>query len=281
MTTSMPPTGKEPEDAEQDRPSWPVIVSVTLLCLAVVASGWGVARLTLVGNGPEAAAENGETADAAPGAQEPLLTAGDVDPEDADAFLELAAQELRAAPAFHISYTQYQDGREVGSGWSRHGPEADTAFEHHYKTGTGVRVFRYDLPEAGFMMTAQKGLSGMTLLDQPTEADRRLCSVDFVLATMDDLADTADNLELVGAEEITLPESTRGTSGSEHTTHRYTGTFSALKGGYETMTGRNTLARVVGAEFDLWVDEEGHPRRLSYTSPEGAGETFDYHAVPT
>lgn len=272
MSTSMPSTGQEPEDQGPRRPNWLLSLLVALACLAVVASGWSVARLTLGESAPEAA-EN------PPEARPPRGEAVDADPADPEVFLASAAQELRAAPSFHISYTQSVGGDQAGHGWARHEPGSDTAFEHHFETASGIRVYRYDLPGTGLMMTAEKGLPGMTVLDPPSEADRRLCSVEFVLATLDDLVDSATDLELVGTEEIDLPEGVLGIQASTHTAHRYTGTFRSQAGDYQPETGRNTLTRIAGAEFDLWVDEEGHPRRLSYTSPNGFGETYDYHSL--
>ncbi|MBE1459563.1 hypothetical protein H4W79_003777 [Nocardiopsis terrae] len=267
----MPSTGQEPEDEGPVQPNWLLSLLVALVCLAVVVSGWSVARLTL--GGTEPAAEEDDPP------QAPQTSAAEADPRDAEAFLGLAARELREAPSFHISYTQSMDGEETGHGWARHEPDADTAFEHFFRTASGVRVHRYDLPGTGLMMTAEKGLSGMTVLDPPSEADLRLCSVEFALATLDELADSAEDLKLVGTEELTLPAGTEGVAAGTHTTYRYTGTFPAPVGGYEPETGRNTLTRLAGAEFDLWVDEDGHPRRLGFTSPEGVGATYDYHAL--
>lgn len=275
MSTSLPSTGQETEDEGPGRPNWLLSLLVALACLAVVASGWGVARLTLDGSEPLPAAE-----DPPPETRPPLVRAVDADPTDAEVFLELAAQELRAAPSFHISYTQSVEGQKTAHGWARLEPDSDTAFEHYFKTASGVRVFRYDLPGTGFIMSAEKGLPGMTVLDSPSAADRRLCSVEFALGPLEELVDSATGLEMAGTEEIELPEGSRGVQASTHTTHRYTGTFRTAAGDYQPETGRNTLTPVAEAEFELWVDAEGHPRRLSYTSPEGFGETYDYHPLP-
>ncbi|WP_017589274.1 hypothetical protein [Nocardiopsis ganjiahuensis] len=269
----MPPTRQESEDQGPVRPHWLLSLIMALACLAVVASGWSVARLTLGEGTPPPPAED------RPEVRPPSVRAVDLDPADAELFLELAAQELRTAPAFHMSYTQSVDGDEAGHGWARHRPGSDTAFEHYFRTASGVQVYRYDLPGAGFTMTAEKGMSGMTVLESPSEADRRLCSAEFVLGFLDDLVDSATGVELVGTEEITLSEGVWGSRSSTHTTHRYTGTFESLAGGYQQETGHNTLTRITDADFDLWVDEQGHPRRLSYTSPDGFGETYDYHAL--
>ncbi|GAA1466321.1 hypothetical protein [Nocardiopsis exhalans] len=276
MPTSLPSTGEEPKAEGPGRSHWLLSLLLALVGLAVVASGWGVAKMTLDGGQPDPAVE-----DSPPQTRPPLIRAVDADPTDPEEFLELAAQELRAAPSFHISYTQSVEGRGIAHGWARHEPDSDTAFEHYFKTDSGVRVYRYDLPGTGFIMSAEKGLPGMTVLDSPSEADRRLCSVEFVLGPLDELTGSAADLEMTGTEEIELPEGSRGVQASTHTTHRYTGTFQTLAGDYQPDTGRNTLTRIAEAEFELWVDEDGHPRRLSYTSPEGFGETYDYHPLTT
>jgi hypothetical protein len=275
VSTSMPSTGQEPEYQGPMRPDWLLSLLVALACMAVVASGWGVARLTLSESSPAPVAEN------PPEARPPRVRAGEVDPADAERFLELAAQELRAAPSFHISYTQSVGGEQAGRGWARYQPGSDTDFEHYFTTVTGIRVYRYDLTGTGFIMTAEKGLPGMTVLDPPSEADLRLCSVEFALATLDELAESATDLELAGTEEIDLPEGVRDVGPSTYTTYRYTGTFQSLAGDYQPDTGRNTLTPVSDAEFVLWVDEDGHPRRLSYTAADGFGETYDYHSLNT
>lgn len=275
MSTSLPDTGEEPVSEGPVQHQWLLSLLMALVGLAVVASGWGVARLTLDG-GPPAPVPEGSPAETG----SPLIRAVDADPADPEAFLELAVQELRAAPSFHISYTQRVDGRERAYGWARHKPDSDTAFEHYFKTGSGIRVYRYDLPGTGFIMSAEKGLPGMTVLDPPSDADRRLCSVEFVLGPLEELTDSATGLEMAGTEEIELPEGARGVRASTHTAHRYTGTFRTLAGGYQPDSGRNTLTRIAEAEFELWVDEDGHPRRLSYTSPDGFGETYEYHPLP-
>ncbi|WP_234004021.1 hypothetical protein [Nocardiopsis sp. SBT366] len=274
MSTSMPSTEQELEEVP-GQPNWLLSLLVAVASLAVVASGWSVARLTLDG-------ESAVPPLADPvGVESPLVRAVDADPSDPEVFLESAVQKVRDAPAFHVSYTRTVEGEEPAQGWARHEPGSDTAFEHYFESSEGVRVHRYDLPGTGFMMTAEKGLPGMTVLTQPTEADRRLCSEEFVLGVLEDLVETATDLELVGSEKIDLPESTRGVGASTHTAYRYSGTFATEAGDYLLEPGRNSLVQVPEARFDLWVDEGGHPRRLSYTAPNGFGETYEYHPVET
>lgn len=273
VSTWMPFTDPEDQDTKV-RPDWPLTLFVIVACLAMVASGWGVARLTL-GNGSPGTLE-----ETTPQARPPRERSGDVEPADAEAFLEFAVQKLRRAPVLHVSYTQWSTNQETGHGWARGGDDLDAEFEHYFSTSTDVEVYRYELVGTGYLMTARNGSGGMRLLTSPTAADRRLCSAEFVVAPLDDLAETADDLELVGTEKLELSESPMGVPASTHTAHRYTGTSSVMMGGYDSTSGGNTLTRLPEVEFDLWIDEAGHPRRLDYRTPDGTGETYDYHAIP-
>ncbi|MFE9242437.1 hypothetical protein [Nocardiopsis sp. NPDC006938] len=273
MSTSLPSTEQEPEDTAPGRADWLLSLLVALACLATVASGWGVARLTL----DEDAAAPSATDPGGP--ESSVMRAVDADPSDPEVFLELAVREVRNAPAFHVSYTRTVGGEEPVRGWARHEPASDTTFEHYFESADGVRVYRYDLPGTGFMINADQGLPGMTVLDLPTRADQRLCSEEFVLGLLGDLVDTATGVELLGTEEVRLPESTREVGASTHTAYRYAGTFATVAGDYLPETGRNVLIEVPEARFDLWLDESGHPRRLAYTALNGFGETYDFHPV--
>lgn len=275
MSTSMPFTAP----AEQDppaRPDWPLTMLVVVAALAIIASGWGVSRSVLDSgsHGTPASVE-----EPSPQARPPREQPGAADPADAEAFLEGAAEELKASPSVQVSYTQHTQGRESGRGWARAGEDLDVEFEHYHRTGKDVEVFRYELAGTGYLMTAEKGLDGLTRLDPPTEADRWLCSVEFLLGTLDALVESAVGLELRGTEEVRLPRGPEGIPASTHTAHRYSGSFPASMGGYDADTGHNTLTHLPDAEFDLWVDEDGHPRRLSYETADGDGETYDYHAA--
>lgn len=275
MSTSMPFT--DPADqAPAQSPDWPMTLLVVAVCLTVIASGWGVSRLVLDGGSQGASTP---VDDPSPRARPPAERTEEADPADAEAVLEAAAQELRSSPSVQVSYAQYSQGTEAGRGWARAGEDLDVEFEHYHRTEEEVEVFRYELAGSGHLMTAEKGLNGLTLLDPPTEADLRLCSVDFLLATMDALVESAVGLELVETEEVRLPRGPEGVPASTHTAHRYSGNFPASMGGYDPDTGDNTLTRLPDAEFDLWIDEDGHPRRLSYETADGDGETYDYHAV--
>lgn len=273
MATWMPSTSSEDQDAK-GRPDWPLALLVIVACLAMIASGWGAARLTL-GNGPSTTVEG-----ATPQARPPRERPEEAGPTDAEASLELAAQELRRAPTVQVSYTQWSTGREIGHGWARGGDALDAEFEHYFSTSANVEVYRYELAGAGYLMTARSGRGGMRMLAAPTEVDRRLCSKEFVLTPWDELVESATGLEWVASEELELSEGPAGVPASTHTTYRYKGTFSTVMGGYEAASGDNTSTRLPEAEFDLWIDVQGHPRRLDYRTVDGTGETHDYHPVP-
>lgn len=270
MSTSMPFSGPEPAEDDPGRPNWPLALIVVLTCLAVIASGWIVARLTLEDDTVVPLAEPSEQA------RPPRERSGSVDPDDAEAFLALAARGLRDAPSLSVSYTQREEGEEAGRGWARRGVEAGVVFEHHFTTAEGVEVYRYELDDTGHLMTAERGMTGMSLLNPPSEADRRLCSIEFALSPLDDLVDSASDLVWEGREEITLPEGLDGSPEGSYTAYRYTGDFTAVMGGYEEESGHNTLTVLPKTEFSLWIDEEGYPRRLEYDTEEGFGETYDY-----
>ncbi|MBR8745138.1 hypothetical protein DSY14_26120 [Nocardiopsis sp. MG754419] len=267
----------EPEhQGPAGRSDWPLTVLVTVACLAVVVSGWGVSRLLLNGGPHDSPTPLEEPTQQA---RPPRERTGEPDPTDAEAFLEAAAEHLRGMPSLRVDYTQRRDGREAGRGWARVGDDLDVEFEHFHRTSSGVEVYRYELAGSGFLMVADQGLNGPTLLDPPTEADRLLSSVEFLLATLDALAETAESLETVGTEEVRLPNGTEDAAAGTQAAHRYSGTFTTRMGGYDAETGSNTLTRLSDAEFDLWIDEDGRPRRLSYDTADGVGETYDYHAA--
>ena len=269
VSTWMPFTDPQDEGTKEP-PDWPLTLFVLVACLVMVASGWGVARLTLA---------PGPVEETAPRERPLRERSGEVEPADAQAFLELASQELRLAPVLHVSYTQWSTDQETGHGWARGGDGLDAEFEHYFSTSTGVEVYRYELAGTGYLMTAREGSGGMRLLTSPTAADRRSCSAEFVVAPLDELIEAAEDVEFVGTEELALPESPAGEPASTYTTHRYAGSSSVMMSGYDSTSGDNTLTRLPRVEFELWVDEAGHPRRLHYRTADGTGKTYDYHAV--
>ncbi|OLT24633.1 hypothetical protein BJF83_06575 [Nocardiopsis sp. CNR-923] len=125
------------------------------------------------------------------------------------------------------------------------------------------------------VMTADVGVPGLVVLDPPEEADRYLCSNDFATAHLRAVLSTSTDLMFVERDRVEL-------SGAEesvaHDAYLYTGTFTSLRGGYDTATGDNTLTSVTGTEFRLWIDELGYPRRLVLRSRDGIGETHEFHS---
>ncbi|MFD6949243.1 MULTISPECIES: hypothetical protein [unclassified Nocardiopsis] len=267
---------------------------VVLVCLAVVASGWGVARLTVGGSlRPLGAAE-------APASPHPRDVSAGADPEDAGAYVEAAAELVEGSPAFHITFRVYdggsapRDGGEApvpgagdppaddaptgtgpytaGLGEAVYASGAEPEFDHTFTTEGGRSVYRYDMGGGQLMMTADRGLE---LLDPPSTADRYLCSPGFGAAKLREVLDTSTDLALTGLEEVRLE---RPGLRSTHSAYRYTGTFTAVLGGYDPEAGSNTLTTVEDAEFELWIDEGGYPRRLDYRAADGVGESYEYHS---
>jgi hypothetical protein len=234
---------------------------------------------------------------------------GEADPEDAEAYLEDAAELVEGSPAFHITFTVYDGEADPGEapepgggadpadgsadalpgapairsaaaagavtsgrGQATYDSGAEPEFDHYFSTVDGRSVYRYDVGGGQLMMTADRGLE---LLDPPSAADRYLCSRTYGSAKLREVLDTSTDLTLEGREEVGLewPE-----LHSTHSAYRYTGTFTAMLGGYDPGTGRNTLTAVEDAEFELWIDEQGYPRRLDYRAANGVGESYEYHS---
>ncbi|MFD3686934.1 hypothetical protein ACFWTE_19190 [Nocardiopsis sp. NPDC058631] len=337
---SIPHTsGSEtPHEEGGERPNWLVSVLVVVACLAVIASGWGVARLTVgsplrpleIADGPESRPP-----------RTGFSTSG-ADPEDAESYVAGAAALVEDSSAFHVTFTVHdgapalegpqspddradpaeqeaqggqeapevpeqerrepggvpvsgglsEGGRSVGTptfdgtpsgaavypdvaagrGRVMYDATAEPEFDHFFTTLEGQSVYRYDVGDGQLMMTADRGLK---LLDPPTEADGYLCSRGFGSAKLHEILDTGSDLSLVGSEEVELRWPGQRSS---HSAYLYTGTFSGKVGGYDTDSGANTLTLVRDARFELWIDEQGYPRRLDYRTPEGFGETYEYHS---
>jgi hypothetical protein len=334
---SIPRTSdsEDPPPEGGERPNWLVSVLVVVVCLAVIASGWGVARLTLgsplrpleVADGPESRPPR----TGAPSSE--------ADPEDAESYVAVAAGLVEDSAAFHITFTvddgsaapegsQASEGRErpdapeggegseapvqerraprvlpasggsaddarraagrpaawavpaapaypnVASGRGRvmYDATAEPEFDHFFTTTEGQSVYRYDVGDGQLMMTADRGLK---LLDPPSEADGYLCSRGFGSAKLHEILETSSDLALAGLEEVDLRWPGQR---STHSAYLYTGTFSAKVGGYDEDSGVNTLTLVPNAEFELWIDEQGYPRRLDYRAPGGFAESYEYHS---
>ncbi|WP_047871525.1 hypothetical protein [Nocardiopsis sp. RV163] len=281
------------------RPNWFVSLLMVLVCLAVVASGWAVARLVVgyplprldVAEGPESRPPRSGSARTA------------ADPEDAEAYLEAAVELLEESPAFHLTFTVHdgetdpRDAPDPGAGSADalpqppdHRPAATAApiasgrgqamydagaepeFDHYFSSTDGLSVYRYDVGGGQLMMTADRGLE---LLDPPSSADRYLCSRSYGSAKLREVLATSTDLALQGREQVSLewPELR-----STHSAYHYTGTFTAMLGGYDPESGRNTLTAVGEADFELWIDGQGYPRRLDYRTGSGVGESYEYHS---
>lgn len=280
-------TPEEPPSPSGGKPGWLLRVLVVLACLAVVASGWGVARLAIgdtqrpleADDGPESRPPRG-----GPGS-------GDAVPEDAEAYLSTSVELVESAPAFHMTFVVYDgvagsegsvttadsllgasESEEVGRGEAVYRAGAAPEFDHVFTTADDRSVYRYDMGGGRLMMTSGQGLK---LLDPPEAADRYLCSRDFGSAKLREVLDTSTDLTLTGLEEVDLEGPGLD---STHSAYRYTGTFTTMLGGFDPGSGRNTLTVVEEASFDLWIDERGYPRRLDYLAPNGVGESYEYHS---
>ncbi|WP_249352005.1 hypothetical protein [Nocardiopsis akebiae] len=299
------PSMPHPSDPDEQpsstggRPNWFVSLLMVLVCLAVVASGWAVARL-VVGDPlpPLDVAEGPESRPPRSGSARTSAA-----PEDAEAYLEAAVELVEDSSAFHLTFTVHdgetdpRDAPDPGAGSADALPEppaprptaaadpitsgrgqamydagAEPEFDHYFSSTDGLSVYRYDVGGGQLMMTADRGLE---LLDPPSSADRYLCSRSYGAAKLREVLATSTDLALEGREEVSLewPE-----LHSTHSAYHYTGTFTAMLGGYDPESGRNTLTAVRDAEFELWIDEQGYPRRLDYRAESGVGESYEYHS---
>ncbi|WP_157982379.1 hypothetical protein [Nocardiopsis sp. FIRDI 009] len=289
------------------QPDWWVSLAVVLVCFTVVATGWGVTKLTVGDDPPSQDLAGG------PGTVVPDPSVDGVTPDDARAFIGAATDIVGDVAAFRITFSVYEiDGSTEGSGAAgedAEGRDDDTAppaapapstsgtepwpedvlgegrvvydatrnpaFEHVFQTTTGTTIERYQMGSGQLLMTADAGVRGLTVLDPPDEADRYLCSDAFASVHLERILATSTDLAFAGRERVELEWSGRTVA---HDTYLYTGIFTSLRGGYDTATGSNTLTTVEGTQFDLWIDEEGYPRRLVLRSADGIGETHEYHS---
>lgn len=287
------PTDGEGEKPVQGRSHWVLSLVVILLCIAAAASGWTATRW-FVDDPPAASAH--------PDAVSPAPTAEAL-PEDPQAYVAAAAHRVDSASAFKLTFTiqnsatiplptagvpEPPEGPDVfdrlptalthlAGGWGRaeYNAEQSPSFEHHFTSMTGTAVYRYDLDDGRFAMSTSTPGGGLTVLNQPGTADRYLSSPRFASANLHEVIGTSADLTLVGQEKVGLrwPELR-----STHTAYHYTGTFTAMLGGYDPRTGANTLTTVQNAEFDLWIDTEGYPRKFVYEGLDGVGATYEYHS---
>ncbi|WP_436890764.1 hypothetical protein [Nocardiopsis dassonvillei] len=242
--SSLPDAASENDPvAPGGRLGWPMTLVVIAACLAVVASGWWVARVVF-----------GEPATGRPS------------PEDAAAFVLDAADRMDGAESYTLSFTRLRDGRAVGEGTASYGESANPRFELSFTYEDGLEVYHYDLGDGVPITTAGHGLQ---IPEEPSEADRYLCSAAFGSAKLHEIAGTSTDLDLVAREELDTEEGGRNAL-------RYEGTFTAQVGGYDVESGENTLESVEGVPFTLWLSPEGEPLRLAYGTPEGLEEVYEY-----
>ncbi|MBB6120657.1 hypothetical protein [Nocardiopsis algeriensis] len=268
---SLPDTAPENEQPQPGgKPSLAAVLLLVLASLSVMASGWGVARLTIAG--VEAPASESVPAAVPSHAGHPRNT---VDPKDAHAFVESSATLLESARSYEISFSLHgrtgaplpgpdeAEGQAPGEGLVRYDAAGQPVFEHFFTAPDGLDIYRYEMAGGNLLMTAG---SGLRVLDPATEADRYLCSSDFGSAKLREVLASSEDLSLAGREEL----------GSGAVLHRYEGTFTARFGSYDSRTGENVVAHLEDAEFELWIGEDGRPHRFSYDTPEGIGETYEY-----
>ncbi|MFD6095603.1 hypothetical protein ACFVWN_08605 [Nocardiopsis flavescens] len=244
--SSLPDTASENEPpVPGGRPGWPMTLAILAVCLAVVASGWWVAQVVFK-----------EPATARP------------DPEDAAAFVLDAADRMDLADSYALSFTRLLDGTVVGEGAAAYEVSGNPRFELSFAYTNGPEVYHYDLGDGVPITTAGHGL---LIPEEPSEADRYLCSAEFGSAKLHEIAGTSTDLGLTAREELDTEEGGRNAL-------RYEGTFTARVGGYDAEEGANTLESAAGAAFTLWLSPDGQPLRLAYGTPDGLEEVYEYAA---
>ncbi|WP_304453863.1 hypothetical protein [Nocardiopsis sp. YSL2] len=219
------------------------------------------------------------------------FAATDGGPENARGAVQAAVELVEAASSFHITFT-LSDGGPVPLGAAavmgsaipvtlatpalEHGHAiyddgADPAFEHYVDRADGEEVYRYEM-DGQYMMTATNAVPGLLVLDPPSAADRYLCSRTFASARLREVLISSPDLAFAGGEQAHLAWPGRKAA---HAAYRYTGTFTAMRADFED--GANTLRAVEDAEFELWIDPRGYPRRFDYSSPDGHSERYEFH----
>ncbi|WP_053614935.1 hypothetical protein [Nocardiopsis sp. NRRL B-16309] len=253
-----------------------------LACFAATASGWGLTRLATDEPLPNPAGFSALT--------NPFATT-DEGPENARGTIRAAADLVDAATHFHITFTLSDGGAvpvgaaavmgstipvslmapAVGHGHAVYDDGAEPAFEHYVDAAGGEEVYRYEM-DGQYMMTSETALPGLLVLEPPSAADRYLCSRAFASARLREVLNTSTDLEFAGWEQERTAWPGRKAG---HAAYRYTGTFTAMRADFDD--GTNTLRAVEDAEFELWIDPRGYPRRFDYSSPDGHSERYEYH----
>jgi hypothetical protein len=291
MPDASPTDSEDPHDPGSAplRPSWFLCLTVIVACLAATVSGWGLTRLAMSEPLPSSMHSTAGT--------DPFTVSAQ-GPENSREAVRAAADLVDAASSFHITFALGDAGllpestasptedvavaagstipvalpdSAMGRGHAVYDAEANPSFEHYVTDVDGGEVYRYEV-DGQYMMTADSGISGLLLLDPPSAADRYLCSRAFGSARLREVLNSSSDLAFAGWEEVRLAWPGMG---GGHASYRYTGTFTALRAGFDD--GSNTLRAVENAEFELWIDLRGYPRRFDYRSPDGRSERYEFH----
>ena len=269
------------------------MVAAVVLCPAVVVAGWSTGHL--VTHGP--AQDAPDRQDARPLSAAPPVE--EAEPEDAEDFVRSAAVRVDAARRFDVTFFVHgagtdrsvglasllADAPDPGHGRATFDAASDPQFEHTFTTFGGTQVFRYGSGRERCLMATGPGDPQLTAIESLSGADEYLCTRDFASAKLWEILASSADLEYAGEETTELvPPPGEGTDrdpgGQERApAHRYTGTFTTLMGDYDPGAGANVLSPVEESEFELWIDEDGLPRRLVHDDGAGTGETYDYHRI--
>lgn len=279
-------------DAPRRRPHWLLVAAAVVLCPAVVVAGWQAGHVITHGLGP-----------GTPAAQEPrpLSAAPPVeasDPAKAEEFVRSAALRVDAAQGFRVVFFVHGTGTdatvglasmEAASSERGHGQAvfdagSEPRFEHTFTAMDGTRVVRHGSADGRCSMAAGPGEQEPSMIDAPSDADAYLCTRGFASAKLWEVLASSEDLRYEGGEHTDLvplsDDPDDDSPGSERVrAHRYTGTFTALVGGYDPQEQENVLSPVEETAFDLWIDTDGLPRRFVHDDGAGTGETYDVHAL--
>nr|WP_239647109.1 hypothetical protein [Nocardiopsis salina] len=284
MSSPDPPdrgteTGPGP-DAPRRRPHWLLVATAVVLCPAVTVAGWQAGHMITHGPDP-----------GAPAAQEPRpLSAAPV---------RSAALRVDAAQGFRVVFFVHGAGTDASVGLASveaaptergHGravldPGSEPRFEHTFTAVGGTRVVRHGASDGRCSLAAGPGDPEPSVIEPPSDADSYLCTRGFASAKLWEVLASSEDLRYEGEEHTDLvPLSDDPDDGDSHGServpaHRYTGTLTALVGGYDPQEQENVLSPVEETGFDLWIDTDGLPRRFVHDDGAGTGETYDVHAL--
>ncbi|WP_328807065.1 hypothetical protein [Nocardiopsis coralli] len=295
-STNPPDRGTETApgpDAPRRRPHWLLVAAAAVLCPAVVVAGWQAGHVITHDLGPGAPA----TQEPRPLSAAPPVEASD--PAQAEEFVRSAALRVDAAQGFRVVFFVHGAGTDAsvglasldpGSAERGHGRAvfdsgSEPRFDHTFTAVDGTRVVRHGADDGRCSMAAGPGDPEPSVIEEPSDADAYLCSRGFASAKLWEVLASSEDLRYEGEEYTDLvplsDDPADGDSqGSERVpAHRYTGTFTALVGGYDPQGQENVLSPVEETGFDLWIDTDGLPRRFVHDDGAGTGETYDVHAL--